>query len=177
MEKTKYLAHFGIPGMKWGQRHFQNEDGTLTPEGKARYGVKEAKKELKAIRKSSPKIHVLASREKERKLDSYRNKVRKAKFNVLDKKAELGFARKGEKGERRQYIRAMKRTGIPGSAAGYFHGNQGTRLYDHIAAKKGEQYAKAIEKQTSNELIATAGVSLAAGVGLEFLRYYLDKNY
>ena len=38
MEKTKYLAHFGIPGMKWGQRRFQNEDGTLTPEGKRRYG-------------------------------------------------------------------------------------------------------------------------------------------
>lgn len=37
MEKTKYLAHFGITGMKWGQRRFQNEDGTLTPEGKRRY--------------------------------------------------------------------------------------------------------------------------------------------
>lgn len=32
-----YLAHFGIKGMKWGVRRFQDEDGSLTPEGKRRY--------------------------------------------------------------------------------------------------------------------------------------------
>lgn len=32
------LYHFGIRGQKWGLRRFQNEDGTLTPEGKMRYG-------------------------------------------------------------------------------------------------------------------------------------------
>lgn len=32
-----YLAHHGIKGQKWGIRRYQNEDGTLTPEGQKRY--------------------------------------------------------------------------------------------------------------------------------------------
>ncbi len=32
------LYHFGVRGMRWGQRRFQNEDGSLTSLGRARYG-------------------------------------------------------------------------------------------------------------------------------------------
>jgi hypothetical protein len=35
------LRHWGILGMKWGLRRFQNEDGSLTPEGRERYGKKQ----------------------------------------------------------------------------------------------------------------------------------------
>lgn len=31
------LYHFGIKGMKWGIRRFQNKDGSLTLQGKIRY--------------------------------------------------------------------------------------------------------------------------------------------
>lgn len=34
------LYHYGIKGMKWGIRRYQNKDGTWTSAGKARYGVK-----------------------------------------------------------------------------------------------------------------------------------------
>ena len=33
-----YLEHHGILGQKWGIRRYQNPDGSLTPEGRARYG-------------------------------------------------------------------------------------------------------------------------------------------
>lgn len=46
MSKNYYLAHHGILGMKWGIRRFQNEDGTLTSEGRDRYLGKHSKKRL-----------------------------------------------------------------------------------------------------------------------------------
>ena len=36
--KNNVLGHSGIKGQKWGIRRFQNEDGSLTEEGKKRYG-------------------------------------------------------------------------------------------------------------------------------------------
>lgn len=32
-----HLEHFGIKGQQWGIRRYQNEDGTLTEEGRRRY--------------------------------------------------------------------------------------------------------------------------------------------
>lgn len=43
------LYHWGIKGMKWGQRRYQNKDGSLTPAGKKRYAAENEK--LKAREK------------------------------------------------------------------------------------------------------------------------------
>ena len=40
MLEGETLAHYGIKNQKWGVRRFQNEDGSLTPEGRERYGLK-----------------------------------------------------------------------------------------------------------------------------------------
>lgn len=37
--ETDVLVHHGIKGMKWYQRRYQNKDGSLTPQGKIRYGA------------------------------------------------------------------------------------------------------------------------------------------
>ena len=50
------LAHWGIKGMRWGIRRYQNKDGSLTPEGEKRYDKSseeyEARKQ-KAIKSGS----------------------------------------------------------------------------------------------------------------------------
>lgn len=36
-DSEPHLAHYGVKGMKWGVRRYQNADGTRTAEGKERY--------------------------------------------------------------------------------------------------------------------------------------------
>lgn len=45
--RKQYLMHYGVKGMHWGIRRYQNPDGTLTEEGKRRHhlGTDEANQE------------------------------------------------------------------------------------------------------------------------------------
>lgn len=42
------LTHWGIKGQKWGERRYQNEDGTLTEAGKRRY-ARQKTRELNSL--------------------------------------------------------------------------------------------------------------------------------
>lgn len=66
------LCHHGIKGQRWGIRRYQNEDGTLTEEGKKRYGSVGLKEvSLNTIEKDREKY-------KQKLLDSTAD-IRKAK--------------------------------------------------------------------------------------------------
>lgn len=45
------LRHWGVPGMKWGIRRYQNKDGTLTAAGRKRYNA-----ELAKVRKEEAEV-------------------------------------------------------------------------------------------------------------------------
>lgn len=49
------LKHYGVLGMKWGVRRYQNPDGTLTPAGRRRVAKVEAREAKKAAAKAKPK--------------------------------------------------------------------------------------------------------------------------
>jgi len=49
------LYHWGIPNMRWGRRRYQYEDGSLTPEGRERYGRTARRRAARqAIRDAAP---------------------------------------------------------------------------------------------------------------------------
>lgn len=58
------LTHFGVKGMKWGIRRYQNTDGTLTEAGKKRYktveNLEKSQRRKRAVAKAALTIGKIA---------------------------------------------------------------------------------------------------------------------
>lgn len=70
------LYHFGVKGMKWGLRRYQNEDGSLTDEGRSHYGyslrrtihnIREARLQKKAAKKRAKALEAARKAKAEKK--------------------------------------------------------------------------------------------------------------
>ena len=51
------LAHYGVKGQKKGERRYQYEDGTLTPEGREHYGVGDGDERLRKYQDENGNIN------------------------------------------------------------------------------------------------------------------------
>ena len=72
------LSHSGIKGQKWGVRRYQNEDGTLTEEGKKRYGTSVNRKDNKHKIFDKQKIEEKKKEKNEEKEAKIKRKINKA---------------------------------------------------------------------------------------------------
>lgn len=75
------LRHWGVKGMKWGVRNYQNEDGSLTKEGREHYGVGDPRSAAE-----TQKLKMKAERQKA-KLVIQRNKAEAKLQMKMDKAA------------------------------------------------------------------------------------------
>ena len=75
------LQHWGIKGMKWGVRRYQNADGSLTPAGKKRYRDEAAKieRQLNTNKKGITSEDYETALKRVKKADDTLNDIRKTR--------------------------------------------------------------------------------------------------
>lgn len=82
--KSESLVHYGIKGMKWGVRRYQNKDGSLTSAGKNRYGKDLNDLSLLTDDELSSMIRRLQMEEQYKKMNpSYVTRGKKAASSIL----------------------------------------------------------------------------------------------
>lgn len=90
MSELTYIAHSGTKGMKWGQRRYQNKDGSLTPLGRAHYGIGKARAAASSVKEAIRKKVAPTNTE----LNAQIRKQRSKNLNK-QKRAELKELKKG----------------------------------------------------------------------------------
>lgn len=95
MQTDKYLMHWGIHGMKWGRRRFQNQDGTLTSEGKIRYGSGTSPEKGQNGSKKTNKAQAKAEKSKAEKMQEGRKRAaeERAKQKEYEEEKERAIAK------------------------------------------------------------------------------------
>lgn len=81
-----YLVHHGTKGMKWGQRNYQNSDGSLTALGRIHYGVGKAKDAIrKKIAPTNAELNAQIRKQKSKNL----NKQKREQLKQLKKGVDV----------------------------------------------------------------------------------------
>lgn len=154
------LCHYGIPGMKWGKRKARYES--------ERNAYKQAKKDYRQARRDlAISSYSAIGRKGLKNYKSAEKRATSAEINMIDAKAKYKAAksRNSEKAEAKVYRKAMQKSGLVGSAADDASKGRSTRIYNHLKASKGKQYADAIEKKVENRAVASLAASAAVVVG------------
>lgn len=166
------LAHYGILGMKWGVRRYQNADGSLTAAGEKRYGnLKKQERRISSDLNDNDKAIAIAKYHS----DFYDN-LKKNYTNDKKKALKAGKAEKAERIQRRIDKADIKK-------AKWDHELQSAKKTTENLMKKAEAEGLKVDKTLTNREVTTKGeraimllgaalASYSGGVGI--YTYYHD---
>lgn len=87
------LAHWGTEGMRWGERRYQNYDGSLTEEGRRHYGIGKPRmskaEKLNLKKKKQQEKNLKKARNAKKKQAKQEQKAVKDAENLLKKKQKI----------------------------------------------------------------------------------------
>ena len=164
------LYHYGIKGMKWGQRKKYEAE---------RNAYRQAKKDYRnASRETWKKSWTAIGRKGLKKYNSALDKQNEAELNMIEAKAKYKAAKSknAEKAEFDVYRKAMGKTGLVGSAADDASKGRSTRIYNKLTVSKGKAYADAVEKRVEKQAVATLVGAAAVTVGAAVVQGIMMRN-
>lgn len=91
------LYHFGVKGMKWGVRRYQNEDGSYTNAGKSHYGVGNSNGSVTVYDTYEPSNSNTMSKREYKKQLKFETKAQRKIDSKLDKKEAKKASKKANK--------------------------------------------------------------------------------
>lgn len=159
------LYHFGIPGMKWGVRRYQNKDGTLTSAGRAKMLAKARKYEGKA--NTSVATNYFA-RSRKAKLQQ---KARDARYEVKRSDLQRARATKEQTAKKPKSVKEMSDDELRQR----INRIQLEKQYSQLNPKKvsaGEKFAKYVFQN----VVVPNATSLAKEYTLKLGKEYLGLN-
>lgn len=183
------LMHYGVLGMKWGVRRYQNPDGSLTARGQKRYSDK-SPYEVKTI--DGDTFHV--SRGSGKNFNTNKSKVTKTwgehlresdnkKLQAQMNKQADRVARKNEKKQFKKdvkdYQEAKKYIDFDFNQYGDIFNvrNRGHEMLNRVRIEKGNQYADRILKSDKRHDKATTVGLLAGSAAVVAGWSYLAAKY